>query len=238
MATTLWPIIHRLSNLLALKRELDVDVRSGDRRNPKAAVLRTELETTAGAIETALENWVPCLPPGCEWDENDRTKVMVPLPEDGEVDAAAEKSRRIHSILNNALAYRHSAFVYLYRTICGHGRQHRLVQRHTHLALTHCAATVSHAGPMGALLWPLFVAACEAVAADDRELVGKAFAALDKRQGMMNIERSWDIVREVWRRADKMDDGNVAALQAVSCGRGAELWRRVSDDMGIRVVFG
>jgi transcription factor-like protein len=242
MATTLWPIIHRLSNLLPLKKELDKALQDNAMAS-KVAVLRTEFETTAEAIEVALKQWEPCLPPNCSLDTEDCTKVVVEGSGDG--DKAAAGKARIHSIVNNALAYRHSAFVYLYRTIYGHDRSHSLVQSHAHLSLMHCVATVSHAGPMGALLWPLFVAACEAVAADDRELTRKAFSAIDKRQGMMNIERSWDVVREVWRRADR-SDGDAADMGASSfpaClggagGKEVDLWRSVTQDMGISVVFG
>ena len=240
MATTLWPIIHRLSNLSPLKKELDKAVQSNTMAS-KVAVLRTEFETTAEAIQVALEQWKPCLPPNCSLDDKDCTKVVAEGGDDDD-DGALEKAR-IHSIVNNALAYRHSAFVYLYRTIYGHDRAHPLVQSHAHLSLRHCAATVAHAGPMGALLWPLFVAACEAVAAEDRELTRKAFAAIDKRQGMMNIERSWDVVREVWRRADQTAaDADAVGSAFPSClggaGKGADLWRTVTQDMGISVVFG
>lgn len=280
MATTLWPVIHRLSNLLPLKSELDAAVRT--RQVNKAAVLREELQTTVAAIEAALQLWTPCLPPNCAIDTNDPTRVLgIPSPptspsdpgEDDENAAASnpasgdgEQRPQIHSILNNAMAYRHSALVYLYRTICAHPRRHPLVQAHAHLSLTHCVATVAHKGPMGALLWPLFVGACEAVAERDRALATQAFAALERRQGMMNIERAWEIVQEVWRRADLVkeeeddENGDVGAgvgaagvglgggkggsgRSGMSCrgipvGAEADLWRRVSQDMGVTIVFG
>jgi hypothetical protein len=53
---------------------------------------------------------------------------------------------------------------------------------------------------MSALLWPLFVAACEAATPGDRALAERAFVEVERRQGMRNIERAWGIVREVWRR--------------------------------------
>lgn len=124
---------------------------------------------------------------------------------------------------------------------------------------------------MGALLWPLFVAACEAVSPEDRELAARAFAATKKRQGMMNIERAWDIVQEVWQRADKFEGGveleekdNDEGIGEESNGDNnaktsyekegdtrrrtagdnagspapADLWRQVSMDMGVNIVFG
>jgi hypothetical protein len=306
MATTLWPIIHRLSNLLSVKTELEGAARNSA-ASSKAAVLRTEFETTCKAIEVALEQWHPCLPPHFTPDDfdsddqdvispkNEATSGSTPTttsnPLDPEARAAIAENRRLNSILSNSLAYRHSAFVYLYRTIYGHARSEPVVQRHTHISLRHCVSTVAHEGPMGALLWPLFVAACEATTERDRCLARRAFAAIDKRQGMTNIERAWEIVREVWSRADRMEEdkrreeearrqaemaaekaglgdcllGSGAGVgpgtamvglgrcfepfpgrldmvgwdaRAGSEGRGVELWRRVSEEMGVNIVFG
>ncbi|KAJ3559793.1 hypothetical protein NPX13_g9487 [Xylaria arbuscula] len=110
MATTLWPIMHRLSNLLFTKKELE----DAQRMNQvsKVAVLRTEFETTSQAIETALAQWKPCLPPNIAM----RDDVLVLHGVEGE---EIPEMARLQSILHNALAYRHSAFVYLYRTIYG-----------------------------------------------------------------------------------------------------------------------
>ncbi|KAF7558453.1 hypothetical protein G7046_g5698 [Stylonectria norvegica] len=215
MATSLWPIIHRLSNLLVLKDQLDAAVTHGELS--KVAVLRTEFENTASAIETALEDWHPMLPPD---------SPLAQDPEGLTADKATERVR-LQSILNNALAYRHSAFVYLYRTIYSYPRSHALVQRHTHVSLTHCVGTVNNAGPMGALLWPLFVSACEAISQGDRELARQAFVALDRRQGMMNIGRAWCIVQEVWKRADKAELMHLEE-EALMLGvrSGGDLWRR------------
>ncbi|KAK2028263.1 hypothetical protein LX32DRAFT_694196 [Colletotrichum zoysiae] len=234
-STTLWPIIHRLSNLLSLKTELQAALADG--QTTKVAVLRSEFETTSEAIEHALKVWQPSFPPGFSPDTMDEVAT-------DESEAAAERAR-LQSILNNALAYRHSAFVYLYRSIYGYPRRHRLVQHHAHAALSHCAATVKHAGPMAALLWPLFVAACEAVDPGDRELARQAFVAVERRQGMTNIQRAWAIAQEVWRRADVIDDhaadgGGAVVLSTPGqqLGKGADLWRRVSEDMGVTIVFG
>ncbi|KAF9874567.1 hypothetical protein CkaCkLH20_08130 [Colletotrichum karsti] len=241
MSTTLWPIIHRLSNLLALKNELQAAIASG--QITKTAVLRSEFETTSDAIEHALKQWQPNFPPGFSPDIVDDL-----LSSEDEPELAAERAR-MHSLLNNALAYRHSAFVYLYRSIYGYSRRHHLVQHHTHAALGHCAATVSHAGPMAALLWPLFVAACEAINPTDREIARQAFVAVERRQGMTNIQRAWTIAQEVWRRADMIDDHAtfdgyedhavmMASTPGQRLGKACDLWRRVSEDMGVTIVFG
>ncbi|RSL64317.1 hypothetical protein CEP54_004758 [Fusarium duplospermum] len=227
MATSLWPIIHRLSNLLALKDQLDAAVTNGEVN--KVAVLRTEFEISASAIESALEEWHPALPEGSVLSQN---------PEELTPEQTTERSR-LQSILSNALSYRHSAFVYLYRTIYSYPRNHPLVQRHTHISLTHCVGTVSNTGPMSALLWPLFVAACEATTLADRDLARQTFIAINRRQGMTNIERAWTIAQEVWRRADKAEMlHQQEEATAMGVRSGGDLWRRVSADMGVTIVFG
>lgn len=77
---------------------------------------------------------------------------------------------------------------------------------------------------MSALLWPLFVAACEAMTKEDRALALAAFSGTEKRQGMNNIMCAWEVLREVWRRSDICDeDVN---------------WRDVCVERGFSIVFG
>lgn len=336
MATTLWPILHRLSTLPSLKAELDAAVEAAGAAegaassSAKIAVLRTEFEMSASSIEEALQAWQPYMPasslyPDASQDDiaevdqlflsgeatdlvsamervvevDDEDKVC--LNPDGENSvstpavevvgagagepvatgpAVSPTRNRLQSILHNALAYKHSALVYLYRTVHELERSHEAVQRHTRASLRHSAGTVSAKGPMGALLWPLFVAACEATAEEDRALARQTFLGVEKRQGMMNIERAWEIVQEVWRRADEVEGAHTPADEVVNGeqhaysplgefpmmsfealfgdgfpsdqtagagdkarrrhekSRGADLWRRVSEDMGVNVVFG
>jgi hypothetical protein len=102
---------------------------------------------------------------------------------------------------------------------------------------------------MSALLWPLFVSACEAATAEDRALAERAFVEVDRRQGMRNIERARGILGEVWRRGDEAEwlgggvdaglDGEegLVEVEGVVVG-GEEMWRRVCREMGVSIVFG
>ncbi|KAI0185324.1 fungal-specific transcription factor domain-containing protein [Xylaria flabelliformis] len=222
MATTLWPIMHRLSNLLFTKKELEDAQRM--KQASKVAVLRTEFETTSQAIEAALKQWKPCLPPNITIQDD----VLVLK---GVVGEEIPETARLQSILHNALAYRHSAFVYLYRTIYGYPPKHELVQQHSHSALHHCVQTTAARGPMSALLWPLFAAACEAIDSKDRELARKAFSEIEQRQGMTNIQEAWRIIQEVWKRLDSLEDD-------FPIGTTPDLWRTVCAEMGVTIVFG
>ena len=214
LSTDLWPIIHRLSHLLSFKYSLEAAVAAG--QTSKATVLLTELESTSQAIEIALTEWKP------------RLAVLTPGEED-QYDTPAENTR-MHSIFENAESYRHSAFVYLYRTIRSLPRSHSCIQKHVHASLLACSNAVKLAeqyqnGPMSALLWPLFVAACEAMPGEDRTLAVEAFGGTERRQGMNNIRRAWEVVQEVWRRADVDKDIEVN-------------WRDVCEERGFNIVLG
>jgi len=78
---------------------------------------------------------------------------------------------------------------------------------------------------MSALLWPLFVAAVEAITPEDRILAGEAFEGTEKRQGMNNIVRAREVVKEVWRRVD-IDDGIEVD------------WREICMERGFNIIFG
>ncbi|CAP70859.1 uncharacterized protein PODANS_3_9170, partial [Podospora anserina S mat+] len=238
MSTTLWPIIHRLSGLSSLKSSLDHAI-SSNSSPTKIAVLRTEFSSTAQAIEAALNNWQPQLPADFTPPEGNDDPEADPVP----VVASRGKSSNIPSIYHNSLAYRHASLLYLYRTILGYGRGHGLVRRHTRLTLKNCVATVGHRGPMSALLWPLFVAACEAGEGRDRELAREAFEKVERRQGMRNIGRAWEVVGEVWRRVDEEEKGKEKDKEEGGKAKGKEeereeLWRTVCREMEVSLVFG
>jgi len=212
LSTDLWPIIHRLSHLLSYKNSLEAAVASG--QTSKATVLRTELENTSQAIENALATWKP---------------TFTSSGENLDHENIGTQSTRIQSIFHNAEAYRHSAFVYLYRTIRAQPRTHPTVQKHAHLALQACSNVVQLAeqcydGPMSALLWPLFVSSCEAMTEEDRELAMNGFCGTERRQGMTNIMRAWEVVQEVWRRVD--------------LGEEDVNWRGICEERNFSIVFG
>ena len=213
MATPLWPVLYQLSSLVSLRDEIETVVLSNDIAG--AAALRSGLEAKASTIEATLHRWEP---------------EMMPMPVHEAL--RSEVHSRMQSISHSALAYRHSALVFLYRTIYNYPRDHPIVQTHTHTSLIHCAETANHGGPMGALLWPLFVASCEALNPEDRERSEVVFAALHRRQGMVNISRAWTVVTEVWKRVD--ENPNLSVDQQGSMG---DLWRDVTDDLNMMLIF-
>lgn len=188
MAASLWPVLYRLCELLPLKKQLEAAIRSDEALT--AIRLRSQLNSMCAAVHIELSGWRPAIPPSTASTREVDTLIKV-----------ATERKRLESIMNSAKAYQHSAFVYLYRTIHGHPRGDTAVQHHAHLSLLHCEAAVRNGGPMGSLLWPLFVAACETSNPNHHELAERTFASINKRQGMKNIAQSWDIVQSIWQDA-------------------------------------
>ncbi|OBT64547.1 hypothetical protein VE03_05284, partial [Pseudogymnoascus sp. 23342-1-I1] len=232
MTTDFWHVIHRLSLLCELKGEIQKAEARSD--SVKVLVLRTELECTSDAIETFLTQWKPSVqrpsqpskpapPPTTETSlalatASSSQPVHSPPPGSSgwEYDLSSpsnatscdltDPDAHIWSIINNAEAYRQAALVFLYRNIHTLSRSHPKVQKHVYLSLAACVRVVGWAGPMPALLWPMFISSVEAISEEDRGVATMAFEGTERRQGMLNIRRAWEIVEEVWRRGDEGEE--------------------------------
>jgi hypothetical protein len=210
MTTELWPIIHELSNLANMCREVEAVELSGFRA--AASALRSEANLKSDAIERVLKAWRPLKRNGTTTSSLDFcTKQGTKI------------DNRIQSIICNAEAYRQAAFVYLHHNIKGLPRRSSTVQYHAKATLAACLRVVMYEGPMATILWPLFIGACEAVKEVDREIARTAFREAVSRQGMMNISQAWEVVEEVWRRADR-------EAREVR-------WEEVCQELGFNIVF-
>ena len=76
---------------------------------------------------------------------------------------------------------------------------------------------------MPALLWPMFIASVKAIGDEDCAIATIAFTRTERRQGMLNITRLWEIVQEVWRRGNKGEEVD---------------WRTICVERGASLVFG
>lgn len=205
LVADLWPIIHRVASLIDVKRNLEKE----EMANPgqeKTTNMRADFETNTSSIELALLQWIPKIP---------ASAVTIENPAD---------DSRLQSILNNAEAHKQASFVHLYRTILSHPRSAPKVQTPAKQALQACLRVVIFSGPMAALVWPLFTAACEAAEDVDRNVARTVFRHLETRQGMNNIVTAWEICEEVWRRTD--------------AGQADIDWRDVAQESGREVIFG
>jgi hypothetical protein len=69
----------------------------------------------------------------------------------------------------------------------------------------------------------MFISSVEAISEEDRSIATMAFSGTERRQGMLNITRAWEIVKEVWRRGDEGEEVD---------------WRTVCKERGVNLVFG
>ncbi|KAL0939965.1 uncharacterized protein CTRU02_206575 [Colletotrichum truncatum] len=203
----LWPVLYRLTMVGSLKEELDAALVANENR--KAAVLQVEFEATTKAIEKALQDWQPAI----------NNKDVVP--------STQEEEARVLAMGHNSLAYRHSALLYLHRSIYGYPMKHPDVQKSIRLSLENCAAVVTSGGPVNALLWPLFVAAYHAVTDDDQGLAKVLFAEIERRQGMSNVGGAREVVFNKW-----------AAAGVDSIDYGDKTWTGITRGMEHKIIMG
>ena len=207
-----WPIMHRMAKLHSSKLSLETASTVGT--SSEVSVLREEFDSTARGIELALTAWKPVLP------------FDTPTNSDPFEEARAQ------SMVSNAEAYRYSALVYLCHDIYVYPRNSFAVQKWTRLSLTSCSKVVDYPehcfeSPMSTLLWPLFVAACNAIEPTDRDLATNVFLAIDKRQGTKNIADAWAVVREVWRRSDLVKESGGDEVQ----------WKEICQERNLNIVL-
>lgn len=184
-----------------------------------ALALQSELTPKTDAVELALKNWRPL-------KRNGRTTASLDFCTVSRADSEQGRriDNRIQSIICNAEAYRQAAFVYLHRNIKCIPRRSSTVQYHAKATLAACLRVVMYEGPMAAILWPLFIGACEAFKEIDRVVARTAFGEAIGRQGFSNIQQAWEVVEEVWRRGD------------IECRE--VCWEEVCRERGVDIVFG
>lgn len=181
----LWPLMHRLTQLNALRKALDAQAPHSPGH---PATMKAELESSCASLELALHQWTPRLP----------SSHQASTPSEG----PSIEDSRTQSILNHAEAYRQAATVYLHRTVQMDPRKVARVQTPVKQGLQACLRVVVFGGPMTALLWPLFNLAAEAIDDVDRSVARTVFQHLESRQGMANIVQGWEVVEDIWRRQD------------------------------------
>ncbi|KAJ4340408.1 hypothetical protein N0V95_007493, partial [Ascochyta clinopodiicola] len=78
-------------------------------------------------------------------------------------------------ISSTAEAYRHAAFIYLYRTWLGVGAPNPISAEHIQACLTHLSLVAITSPLTSSHIWPLFTAGCEAIDGAQRQFVRGRF---------------------------------------------------------------
>lgn len=183
-STTLWPWLRLLGIASDLSRQLS-EARMAEPLSSLTIALQVQCVDAVKVVYTGLTSWTP-----------PQTYVSFQVGSDN--GQAVSCSPLTKACMHTALAYRHSAMVFLHQATHGSLPDALEVQEHVKLALMHCEATITSGGPVTGLLWPLFTAACDARTSRDKAAVRNMFTELQRRSGTANIERAWATVICIW----------------------------------------
>ncbi|KAK6503575.1 hypothetical protein TWF481_008589 [Arthrobotrys musiformis] len=144
--------------------------------------------STALELKTAIENWQP-------------DAVYEPIE---------DQTSNIDHCIQTAEAYRWATLLYLHQAVpeIPSPSAHELAEK----VMCTIASIPTTSRTCIVHAFPLLAAGCEAVGQEEREWVEKRWADLMQRLWIGNIDRAWDIVREIWTRRD----GYLGEKQSVS----------------------
>ncbi|KAL9099532.1 MAG: hypothetical protein Q9163_004980 [Psora crenata] len=152
------------------------------------------------------------------------TKWRAPVAFQTPEDESLETDHSRHT----AEAYRWATLLYLCQAvpmICS--EEPAVIAERT---LDHLAAVPITSRSVIIHIFPLLAAGCEAVSEEDRSFVEERWVAMMTRMCIGNIDRCWDVVKEVWNRRD------AAAVGRSSSSGNAQLstlqYPMRSDDLG------
>ncbi|POS79323.1 hypothetical protein DHEL01_v202296 [Diaporthe helianthi] len=95
-------------------------------------------------------------------------------------------------------AFQHAALLYLYRAICGLPTRHALVQQHVKSCLGSIFEIPRQAKVLNCAIFPLFLAGCHAVSAEDQMAVMNMVDLLYDHMRFASIEAVRSVFKENW----------------------------------------
>ena len=193
LATSLWPLLHRLAQLTRLESPIETTTSTHSSSSitgssPRQLLLaETHNRISLAALELSIKEWRP----------------QLELHAVNMEHAASDSS--LQSLLQNAEAYRHAALVHLY-CHCGDRRESSRIQNAVQAALQCCLRVIVFGKPFGGLLWPLFTAGASAITSNQRNIASTVCGQLLELQGLANIANAKSLLNEVWRQMDDSDE--------------------------------
>jgi hypothetical protein len=138
---------------------------------------------------------------------------------------------RVHpDISSTAEAYRHAAFIYLYRTWLDIGAPNPISVEHINQCLLQLRQVDANSPLTSAHMWPLFTAGCEAIDSLQRQFVCDRFAELYAVKQFPSLKRVMRDIEHVWTAKDmeqqmRGQDGmaKVDCIQVILRRRGREV---------------
>jgi hypothetical protein len=141
-----------------------------------------------------------------------------------------EDAQEHTDISSTAEAYRHAAFIYLYRTWLDIGAPNPISMDHINKCLSQLQQVNAHSPLTSSHMWPLFTAGCEAIDSTQRQFVRDRFEELYAVKGFPSLKRVMRDIEHVWVAKDmeqqmKGQDGmaKVDCIQVILRRRGREV---------------
>lgn len=113
-----------------------------------------------------------------------------------------------HSCLATAEAYRYAALLYLHQAVPempSKWNSAELAQK----IISYIASIPATSRTCVVHIFPLLIAGCEVESSQDRSWIIDRWSVLSRFMWVSNIDRTIDIVREVWRRRDSSNKNNI-----------------------------
>lgn len=142
---------------------------------------------------------------GCEIEE---ALGSVPEP-------SGEAEAEMDAVAHTTAAYKHAAFIYLYRAWRNIGAPHPLTRAHIEKTLHHLGCVPSSAPIISAHVWPTWTAGCEAIHPDLRRFVLERFDQMYEARHFPSLVRTKSDIQDVWLAKDAQRE--LSGVDNVDC---------------------
>ncbi|KAI0378503.1 fungal-specific transcription factor domain-containing protein [Hypomontagnella monticulosa] len=123
-------------------------------------------------------------------------------------------------------AYKHAAFIYLYRVWHNRGAPHLSASEHARSCLAYLSRVPVNSPLVSAQVWPLWTAGCESIDSDQRQLVRDRIDAMYEARHLPSLRRIKQDIEEVWKIKDEQRKligvDNVDCIKAILRSRQRE----------------
>ncbi|KAK7953271.1 fungal-specific transcription factor domain-containing protein [Apiospora saccharicola] len=130
-------------------------------------------------------------------------------------DPPVEDEVHMDAVAHTTLAYKHAAFIYLYRAWRNIGAPHPLTKEHIEKTLHHLGCVPSSAPIISAHVWPTWTAGCEAMAPHLRQFVLERFDQMYEARHFPSLVRTKSDIQDVWLAKDAQRE--LSGVDSVDC---------------------
>lgn len=130
-------------------------------------------------------------------------------------DPPVEDEVHMDAVAHTTLAYKHAAFIYLYRAWRNIGAPHPLTKGHIEKTLHHLSCVPSSAPIISAHVWPTWTAGCEAMAPHLRRFVLERFDQMYEARHFPSLVRTKSDIQDVWLAKDAQRE--LSGVDSVDC---------------------